>query len=509
MSEQPGTPRGPDLRAGIPSAQLPEGGMLVGHVGDDLVALIRHGGDAHAVGATCTHWGGPLGEGLVVDGTLRCPWHHACFDVRTGALLGGPAMDRLARWRVTEQDGTVRVGDVLPVLASGPAGRPVAGMPDTIVVVGAGGAGTVAAAELRRSGFERRLIVIDPDSDASVDRPNLSKDYLAGRASEAWIPLRPAAWWVERDIDRREAGVRGIAPTRHEVTLEDGDVLRYGALILATGSEPVRLDLPGEGLPVHVLRTLADARRIIAAADGARRVAVLGASFIALEVAASLRAREVEVCVVAPEARPLERVLGPEVGDFVRRIHEEHGVEFHLGRTASRRSSGGLTLSDGRSVKADFVVMGVGVRPRVALAVDAGLAVNDGVLVDQRLETAAPGVFAAGDIARYPDPRTGGTARVAHWVVAQRQGRTAARNALGWTEPYTDVPFFWSQHYDVPIAYVGHAPGWDAVEVDGSFADRDVAVRYRKGGKILAMATVFRDVASLEFEARLERLGAG
>jgi NADPH-dependent 2,4-dienoyl-CoA reductase/sulfur reductase-like enzyme len=253
---------------------------------------------------------------------------------------------------------------------------------------------------------------------------------------------------------------------------------------------------------------LTDARRIIAATENARRVTVLGASFIGLEVAAALRARELEVHVVAPESRPLERVLGPDVGDFVQRIHEEHGVTFHLGQTATRRSADGLVLSDGRSVPADLVVMGVGVRPRVGLAAAAGLAVDDGVLVDQRLETSAPGVFAAGDIARCPDPRTGGTARVEHWVVAQRQGRTAARNALGWDEVYTDVPFFWSQHYDVRIAYVGHAAGWDAVDVDGGFADRDVSVCYRKGGKALALATVFRDLASLEFEAGLGRTGA-
>jgi NADPH-dependent 2,4-dienoyl-CoA reductase/sulfur reductase-like enzyme len=339
-----------------------------------------------------------------------------------------------------------------------------------------------------------------------VDRPNLSKDYLAGKADEAWIPLRPADWWAERDIERRQTGVLAIRPRDQHVTLANGATLDYDALILATGAEPVRLPLPGDdGPPVQTLRTLADARRIVAAAQAAKRVAVLGASFIGLEVAASLRDRGVEVHVVAPEARPLERILGPEVGDFVRTLHQEHGVHFHLERTAAGRRPGGLTLSDGTFLAADLVVLGVGVRPRIELAERAGLEVDKGVIVNQRLETSAPGIFAAGDIARYPEPLSGAPARIEHWVVAHRQGRTAARNALGLGEAYTDVPFFWSQHYDVPIAYVGYAPTWDAIELDGSFASRDVTVRYRQGGTVRAMASVFRDAASLEFEARLEQ----
>jgi NADPH-dependent 2,4-dienoyl-CoA reductase/sulfur reductase-like enzyme/nitrite reductase/ring-hydroxylating ferredoxin subunit len=497
---------GPDLRAGIPSTQLPEGGSLLGRVDGAAVLLIRQGGVAAALAATCTHWGGPLAEGLIVRGTVRCPWHHACFDARTGAVLGGPAMDPLARWKVEERDGIVRVAGPLEPQASARRLDPRAKTPDTLVIVGAGGAGTVAAAEARRLGFSRRLIVIDPDPDASVDRPNLSKDYLAGKADEAWIPLRPADWWAERDIERRQTGVLAIRPRDQHVTLANGATLDYDALILATGAEPVRLPLPGDdGPPVQTLRTLADARRIVAAAQAAKRVAVLGASFIGLEVAASLRDRGVEVHVVAPEARPLERILGPEVGDFVRTLHQEHGVHFHLERTAAGRRPGGLTLSDGTFLAADLVVLGVGVRPRIELAERAGLEVDKGVIVNQRLETSAPGIFAAGDIARYPEPLSGAPARIEHWVVAHRQGRTAARNALGLGEAYTDVPFFWSQHYDVPIAYVGYAPTWDAIELDGSFASRDVTVRYRQGGTVRAMASVFRDAASLEFEARLEQ----
>lgn len=504
MSKDPDAPSGPDLRDGIPSDELPEGGMVAGHVDDAAVILVRHDGVVYGLDATCTHWGGPLAEGLVADGTVRCPWHHACFNVPTGTVLGGPAMDPLTRWQVVERNGSVSVAGKLETTTEGPRLRPDAAVPETIVIVGAGGAGTVAAQELRDGGYDRQLIVVDPDPDASVDRPNLSKDFLAGSAPAEWIPLRPASWWDERDIDRRLSAVRRIDPASKSLALENGDAVQYGALILAMGAEPVRLDIPGEGPDLLTLRTLADARRIIEAAERAEEVVVLGASFIALEVAASLRRRDVDVHVVAPEARPLERIMGPQVGDFVRALHEEHGVRFHLERTADRRTPDGIELSDGTTLAADFVVMGVGVRPRTGLAEAAGLDVDDGVLVDGRMETSAPGVFAAGDIARYPDPRSGQPARIEHWVVAQRQARTAARNTLGFDEAFTDAPFFWSQHYDVPIAYVGHAPEWDTTDVDGSLDAQDAAVRYRKDGKTLALATVGRDVQSLEFEAELE-----
>jgi NADPH-dependent 2,4-dienoyl-CoA reductase/sulfur reductase-like enzyme/nitrite reductase/ring-hydroxylating ferredoxin subunit len=508
MSGDVDTPRGPDLRSGVPSSDLPEGGMVLGRVGDEAVLLVRYGGAAYGLGATCSHWGGPLAEGLLADGCVRCPWHHARFDVRTGAVLGGPALDGLSQWKAEERDGIVRITGPLAEDTAGAPIRPDAAGPETIVIVGAGGAGTVAATELRRAGYGRRLIMIDPDRDASVDRPNLSKAFLAGSAPAEWIPLRPEAWWADQHIDRRISAARRLDPAARELMLANGDVVQYDALILATGAEPVRLSLPGDGPPVHTLRRLDDARAIIAAAERSGRVAVLGASFIGLEVAASLRARDLEVHVVAPEARPLERVLGSELGDLVRTLHEEHGVRFHLERTAERLVPDGLELSDGSTVPADFVVMGVGVRPRVDLAQQAGLAVNDGVLVNDRLETSAPHVFAVGDIARYPDPRTGATARTEHWVVAQRQARTAAGNALGLAQSYVDAPFFWSEHYGTPIAYVGHAPEWDTVEIDGSLADHDAAIRFRKDGALLALATIGRDGESLAFEAELEAASA-
>jgi NADPH-dependent 2,4-dienoyl-CoA reductase/sulfur reductase-like enzyme len=300
-----------------------------------------------------------------------------------------------------------------------------------------------------------------------------------------------------------------IDPARRIVSLADGRQLEYGALLLATGADPVHLPIPATGgAKIFYLRTLSDARAIIAAAEGTRSAVVVGASFIGLEVAASLRARGIDVHLVGLERVPLERVLGPEVGTFVRELHESHGVTFHLDNSVTRVEGKRVTLNDQRVLEGDFVVLGVGVRPATALAEQAGLAMDRGVAVNGFLETSAPGVFAAGDIARWPDPHSGDRIRVEHWTVAQRQGQGAARNILGLREPFAVVPFFWSQHYDVAINYVGHADSFDAASIDGSLASHDCEVSYLRDGQVLAAATISRDLRSLLMERSLEEIQA-
>ena len=462
-----------------------------------------------AIAASCTHYGGPLAEGVIEGDTVRCPWHHACFSLRTGEALRAPALSPVACWQVERRgDQVVVTGkqERSPLAPTYPAARDAATAPRNVVIIGAGAAGSAAAEMLRRSGFDGSVKLIDGEPDSPYDRPNLSKDYLAGNAPEEWIPLRPEGFHAEHGIEIIRARATRIDVAGKRVELSGHDPVSYDALLLATGAEPIHLNLPGDGgRHVHYLRSLSDSRGIIAAASSAKRAVVLGASFIGLEVAAALRARNLEVHVVAPEVLPLERVLGPVLGGFIKSLHEEKGVVFHLENKPALIEPYAVVLENGTRVDADLVVIGVGVRPRLDLAETAGLALDRGVTVNEYLETSAAGIHAAGDIARWPDPHTGERIRVEHWVVAERMGQTAARNILGARERFTQVPFFWSAHYDVSINYVGHAERWDQVGVDGSADRRDVAVRFQQAGKTLAVATIFRDEESLRAELEMER----
>ena len=495
---------GPDLAGGIKLADLPDGGRLVGHCGDAQVLLVRRGAEIFAVDAHCTHYNGPLVDGLVDGNTVRCPWHHACFSLRTGEALRAPAFSPLACWSVEQRDGHVFV------VGKRKRGEPTAAvgaMPERIVIVGGGAAGFAAAERLRREQYRGSIVMLSDDAARPVDRPNLSKDYLAGKAPASWVPLRGESYYSRNQIDLRlgTQAVR-IEPGTREVILAGGDAVPYDRLLLATGAEPVRLTIPGADQPhVHTLRSLVDCEAIIARAATARSAVVLGASFIGLEVAAALRGRGIDVHVVAPDKHPMGRVLGPEMGAFIRTLHEKNGVVFHLEETASSIDGEAVKLSGGDRLAADLVVAGIGVRPRTGLAETAGLATDRGVLVNSFLETSRPEIFAAGDIARWPDPHSGENIRVEHWVVAGRQGQTAALNMLGRRERFTAVPFFWSRHYDVRINYVGHAEGWDEITVEGDISGRDCLMRFKRDGRLLAAASISRDIENLMIEVAMER----
>jgi NADPH-dependent 2,4-dienoyl-CoA reductase/sulfur reductase-like enzyme/nitrite reductase/ring-hydroxylating ferredoxin subunit len=504
MAAGPSAPSGPDLAQGILLGILGDNTTLLGRVGDDAVLVARRGNEYFAIGATCSHYSGPLAEGLIVGDTVRCPWHHACFSLRTGEAIEAPAFNPVGCWRVEVRGDKLFVREKIEP-ATAPRSTKAKG-PDRVVIVGGGAAGFAAAEMLRREGFGGSLTMLSADDAPPYDRPNCSKDYLAGNAPEEWMPLRPPEFYRDHRIDLRlGAEVASIDARGRAVTLTDGKSIPYDKLLLATGAEPIRLDIPGADAPhVHVLRSLADSRAIIAAAKSAKRAVILGASFIGLEAAAALRAREIEVHVAAPERLPLERVFGAELGQFVRALHEEHGVAFHMEQKAAAIEGRRVRFESGASLDADLVIVGIGVRPRVALAERAGLALDRGVVVDEYLQTSAPDIYAAGDIARWPDVHSGGRLRIEHWVVAERQGQAVARNMLGAREKFTQVPFFWSQHNDVPINYVGHAEAWDDIVVEGDVAARDCLVRYRRGGRVLAAASIYRDAASLEAEAAMQ-----
>lgn len=486
---------GPDLSRGIPDADLREGTPLLGHASGEAIVLVREGGQVHALGATCTHYGGPLAEGLVAGGTIRCPWHHACFDLATGTAHG-PAIAPVACYDVALEGGTIRVGakrDVEPLPELSPA---------SVVIIGGGAAGVACAEALRGEGHKGTITMLVAEGSDPVDRPNLSKDYLAGNAPEEWVFLRTTSALEAIGVDVIADPAAALDPAERTVTTKSGRELSYDAVLLATGAEAIRLPIEGADLPhVHTLRTLADSKAIASAVADQRPVVVIGASFIGLEAAAALRARGAAVTVVGPEPVPLARVLGEQVGAFVRRVHEAKGVMFELGRKPAKITADAVVLDDGRALPAALVVMGVGVKPRLDLAQAAGLTVDRGVVVDEQLR-AAPGVFAAGDIARYP--WNGQRVRIEHWQVAVRHGQAAARAMLG-RPGRRDVPFFWSQHHDVTLGYVGHAEAFGPPEIHGDLEARDAHVVYRDGATIRAVVTIGRDRLALEVEAAMEQ----
>lgn len=497
-----------DLANGIASTEVEEGRILSAVLDGQDVVLVRHKGRVCALSGQCTHLKAPLADGIVADGTLRCPWHHARFDVETGEAVGAPAFAPLDRFAVVEKDGEIRLDSSAshkadPVQANGAAiGR--------VVIIGAGGAGHACAEMLARHGAGASVTIIDQELDAPYDRTFCSKQYLAGKATR-----EDAALPGLTEVDLRQ-GVRVAYLDRdsRQVVLANDERLSYDTLILATGAEAVAPDFYGADRDdVHVLRGMADADRLIAAATSAERAIVMGASYIGLEVAASLIARGLSVTVVSDETLPLVATAGPEVGAMIRDLHESKGVTFHLGRRIARWDGTAATLDDGSRVEGDMVIAGIGAKPRLDLAVEAGLVLADrseggGVRVDANLCTSDPAIRAIGDIASVPDPRLGHAIRVEHWVVAQHMGQWLARHLLGQVEDgYREVPFFWSGHYDLSLRYVGHVASPEDRAIDGDIAAQDFAVTFAEDGRDQAILTAGRDRFSLETERDWERRG--
>lgn len=501
---------GPDFSLGIALADLPPEGTIAGRVGDSPVLLSRHGGSWFAVGGACTHYGAPLAGGLVDGDSVRCPLHHACFSLRTGEALRAPAFAPLDRWLVEAEGDRLFVRTKLPASAPLSSEMPSAAAAGVaaILIVGGGAAGFACATELRRLGFAGRLTMVSTEPDAPYDRPNLSKDYLAGTAPEAWIPLRDDGFYREAGIDLRLGEEIAAINTIDRVAAgRSGERFAFDRLLIATGAEPVRL--PGfDRDNVHSLRSLADARALVERAKPCARAAIIGSSFIGLEAAAAFRARGVEVDIVSPDTVPFGHAFGLEIGLVLQRLHEENGVRFHLRRTAAGFDGRTLSLDDGATIPVDFVLAGIGVRPRTALAVGR-MAVADGIVVDRFLATSIAGIYAAGDVAAYPDPLSGRPLRIEHWVTAQRQGQVAARNMLGIPTPFEAMPFFWTEQYGIALRYVGHCRHWDEIRIDGDLPSRDFVARYVCDGEVQATLACGRDLDALEDERALERRAAG
>jgi len=504
------------------AASLPEGALKTfptPHEGPPVL-LTRQQGQVHAFAAHCPHYGAPLEKGKIVNGQLICPWHHACFRVADGQLCAPPALDDLPTFAVREAAGRilVQVPPTPPASTDKPEATPTAevgGVPPaaaaavvdtrTFVIVGGGAAGEFAAQTLRREGFAGRLVLVSADAKAPYDRTKLSKAYLAGKAQPAALPLREAAFYAQQKIELlTDTRVTGLDLARQEIQLAGQPPLHYDQLLLAPGAQPNLLpQLPGHDLAgVRPLRTQADADALLAATATAENVVIIGASFIGMEAASSLVASGRRVTVIAQEGVPFARVLGPEIGGMFQSLHEEKGVGFETQAevTALLGKGGrmtGVRLKSGKTLPATVVVLGVGVRPATSFLQEALALEKDGsVLVDAYLQ-AAPGVYVAGDSARFPLAATGQLTRIEHWRVAQQHGQVAARNMLGHREAFTAAPFFWTQQYGKSLRYAGHAEQWDTILYHGEVAQQDFLAFYVLENRIVAVAGMNRDVEML------------
>jgi NADPH-dependent 2,4-dienoyl-CoA reductase/sulfur reductase-like enzyme/nitrite reductase/ring-hydroxylating ferredoxin subunit len=513
------------------TASLPEGALKTFPTPHDgpKVLVTRQQGQVHAFAPNCPHYGAPLEKGKVVEGKLICPWHHACFKVADGHLCEPPALDDLPSYTVREEGGRILVQvppsppastdkpDATPTAELGGTPPPAAAPPAdarTFVIVGGGAAGEYAAQTLRRDGFAGRVVLVSADEKLPYDRTKLSKAYLGGKAKPETLPLREADFYTAQQIERlQNTRVTGLNLATQELALAGELPLHYDQLLLAPGSTPNRLPkLPGHNLPgVLPLRTQADADALLAATKDAKQVVIIGSSFIGMEAASSLIAEGRAVTVIAQEKVPFARVLGPEVGAMFRHMHEEKGVKFEVEAevTALLGEGGhvtGVQLKAGKTLPADVVVLGVGVRPATDFLKDAFDLENDGGLSVNAQLQAAPQVYAAGDIARFPLAATGQPARIEHWRLAQQHGRVAARNMLGQQEEFTAAPFFWTQQYGKSLRYAGHASEWDDIIYHGEVAKQDFLAFYVQAGRIAAVASMGRDAAMIYIA---ELLGQG
>jgi NADPH-dependent 2,4-dienoyl-CoA reductase/sulfur reductase-like enzyme/nitrite reductase/ring-hydroxylating ferredoxin subunit len=494
-------------------SDIADGEMKEVSVGETPVLLARIDGRCYAVAAHCTHYGAPLVDGYLSGDTIVCPWHHACFNARTGALEEPPALDSLASYPIRIENGEIFVDmpDGAPDRVTPPMTKRSADDKRTFAIIGGGAAGYMAAQTLREEGFAGRVVMITRESRAPYDRPNLSKDYLHGHADPEWMPLRGEDFYDEHQIEVLfDKEVTAVDPETRQITFVGGDKMNCDSLLVATGGEPRTLDVPGSDLEnVFVLRSFDSADSIIAGAEGSKNAIVIGGSFIAMEAAFSLRERGLNVTVVAPDKVPLERTMGPEIGRLFQSVHESGGVEFRLGEhIASLQGETkvrGVKLASGDTLNADLVVVGIGVSPATAFLNGVEKQKDGSVAVDEYLSLGND-VFAAGDIASFIDPRSGERTRIEHWRTALQQGRTAAKNMLGQRAPYEAVPFFWTTQFDVTLNYVGHAVGWDRIEYRGDVEKKDFLAFYIKDEKITAVAGMNRDRELAEWEEKF-RLG--
>lgn len=469
--------------------------------GDNKILLSRYGGKYYATGAKCTHYGAPLATGVCQNGHVICPWHHAVFNLQSGDSEEPPALDALARF-----DVSIEGDDVIVSVPDDFSGRRQHGMSRLnstqddrhFVIVGAGAAGESAAETLRRAGYEGKITMITREDRIPYDRPNLSKEYLSGDAPDEWMPLRGKAFYKNLDVVLMTGKeVVEVQKDKDRILLDDDTYLEYDAVLLATGGTARTLNIPGSNLDhIFTLRSFDDADEIIQALDKAKKAVVIGASFIGLEAATSLKKQGLDITVVAPENVPFEKVFGTEIGKWIMKSHEYSGLSFLTGTTVKvfhgKQSVKSVELQDGTILEADLVIVGIGVKPATGFLQNFALNKDGSITVDQYLSV-EKNIFAAGDIARYPDWRTETSVRIEHWRLAGQHGRIAAYNMLEHRIPFKSIPFFWTDQGSIHLQYVGHATEWDKIMFDGNVEEGDFIAYYLKDGKILAAASPNRE----------------
>lgn len=477
---------------------LVDGELKEVRVGDTDVLLARADGQFYAIYHKCSHYQAPLVKGVLNGHRLVCPWHNACFDIRNGHRLEAPALNGLPTYEVRIENDQVFVRLTTDKESmENPMSAPDEANSETYVIIGSGGAGAFAAEGMREGGFTGKILMLTASEETPYDRPNCSKDYLQGKAPDEWMPLRTEEFYKDYGVEiRTKQYVTAIDSAAKQIKLASGEMISYDKALICSGGKPNTLSSPGANLSgIYPLRSLHDSQTLRELGKQGKRVVIIGSSFIGLEGAMSLRKLGSEVDVVGLENVPFEKILGEKIGRVVQGWHEKEGIRFHLGRNVDRiegnNSVRDVVLDNGEKLVADFVLLGLGVKPRTDFLNDIPLENDGGVRTDEYLKI-VDDLYAAGDIAHYP--ASDGSQRIEHWKVAGQQGYVAGINMAGKEEAYRVVPFFWSNQQGKRINYVGHATKVDDIIYDGDPAEDDTFLAcYVQDGQVKAAAGLKRD----------------
>lgn len=494
----------PDYKFKAPA--LKNGEMIELEFSDTKVLIVKTQQGFFALGCLCSHYKAELIDGVLCDNSLMCPWHHAVFDVKSGELLQPPALDGIPSYPIkADKDELIinipekkqKVEENLEITQN-----------PHFIILGGGASGLVAAQELRKLNFKGRITIISQSSLSPIDRPNISKEYLEGISDPSWMPLRSTKWFERKKIELKlNSEVIGIDPKNKTVSTQKGDLYKFDKLFISTGSSPQGLNPPmnHDFRNVFTLRSQEDADKIIPVADKSGEIVVIGASFIGMEVAASLVKRKLKVTVIAIETIPFERILGKEVGQVFQSVHESFGINFRLGQGirdihGTEGLANEVELFDGSRIKTDLIVLGTGVKPTTEFLNDSTLSMNskdNSLIVSMDLKTNHPDIYAGGDIAEVNG------LRIEHWRVAQQHGIMAARSMMEIPPEFNGnyVPFFWTRQLEFSLRYVGHSTHWDNVIIKGDLGLKSFIAYYLEDGIVKAAAGSGhdKDICAIEF----------